>query len=144
MASSSILGILESAAAAFGIPASLFTAQATQESSLNPNAYNAKSGATGLLQLEPATAAQYGVAGADLTDPVANATAGANYLSDLYDQFGSWDLALAAYDAGPGTVQKAIASATNAGDASDWLSYTPSETQNYVATILSKLQTLPR
>ena len=131
MASSSILGILQNAAAAFGIPAPLFTAQAQQESSLNPNAYNAKSGATGLLQLEPATAAQYGVSGSALLDPAANATAGANYLSDLFGQFGDWATALAAYDWGPGNV-----AAAQAKYGANWMAYAPAETQNYVASIL--------
>ena len=131
MASSSILGILQNAAATFGIPASLFTAQAQQESSLNPSAYNPKSGATGLLQLEPATAAQYGVTGSALLDPAANATAGANYLSDLFNQFGDWATALAAYDWGPGNVQQA-----QAAYGANWMAAAPAETQNYVATIL--------
>jgi membrane-bound lytic murein transglycosylase D len=134
MATSSILGILESAAEAFGIPSSLFIAQATQESSLNPNAYNATSGATGLLQLEPATAAQYGLTGAALLDPAQNAAVGANYLADLYAQFGDWATALAAYDWGPGNVTKAL----NTYGAS-FLTMdpgVPAETQNYVANIL--------
>jgi membrane-bound lytic murein transglycosylase D len=134
MATSSILGILESAAEAFGIPSSLFIAQATQESSLNPNAYNASSGATGLLQLEPATAAQYGLTGAALLDPAQNAAVGANYLADLYAQFGDWATALAAYDWGPGNVTKAL----NTYGAS-FLTMdpgVPAETQNYVANIL--------
>jgi soluble lytic murein transglycosylase-like protein len=136
MASSSILGILQNAAAAFGIPAPLFTAQAQQESSLNPNAYNAKSGATGLLQLEPATAAQYGVTGSALLDPAANATAGANYLSDLFNQFGDWATALAAYDWGPGNV-----AAAQQKYGANWLAYAPAETQNYVAGILGSSAT---
>lgn len=132
MASSSILEILQSAAASFGIPASLFTAQAQQESSLNPNAYNPKSGATGLLQLEPATAAQYGVTGSALLDPAQNASAGANYLADLYQQFGDWGTALAAYDWGPGNVQ-----AAQAQYGAGWMAAAPAETQNYVASILA-------
>lgn len=132
MASSSILGILQQAAASFGIPAPLFTAQAQQESSLNPNAYNPKSGATGLLQLEPATAAQYGVTGAALLDPAQNASAGANYLADLYQQFGDWATALAAYDWGPGNVE-----AAQAAYGPNWLAAAPAETQNYVSSILA-------
>lgn len=131
MANSSIVTLLANVAAAFGIPASLFVAQAQQESSLNPNAYNAKSGATGLLQLEPATAAQYGVTGSALLDPQTNATAGANYLSDLYAQFGDWTTALAAYDWGPTNVANAMAKY-----GANWMAYAPAETQNYVGNIL--------
>lgn len=130
-AGASILSILEQAASAFGIPASLFLAQAQQESGLNPNAYNPKSGATGLLQLEPSTAASYGVTGSALTDPTQNANAGAAYLSDLFSQFGDWTTALAAYDWGPTNVERAMQAY-----GPNWLSYAPAETQNYVASIL--------
>lgn len=122
MANASIIATLTNAANANGVPPALLLAQAQQESSLNPNAYNPKSGATGLLQLEPGTAADYGVT--DPTDPVQNANAGANYLADLYNEFGDWATALAAYDWGPGNVSKY-------GTAS-----LPAETQNYVSTIL--------
>lgn len=124
-----ITQILSDAAAAWGIPFELFYAQAQKESSLNPNAYNAASGAAGLLQLEPATARQLGVS--NVMDPTQNANAGAQYLAQLYNQFGDWGMALAAYDWGPDNVSKAV----NLYDG-DWLSHAPAETQNYVATIL--------
>lgn len=127
---SDITGILTTAANNNGIPPALLIAQAQQESSLNPNAYNASSGATGLLQLEPATAAQLGVT--DALDPTQNAEGGASYLAQLYNEFGSWVAALAAYDWGPANVQKA-----QAAYGTNWLSQAPSETQNYVSSILS-------
>jgi soluble lytic murein transglycosylase-like protein len=62
-------------------------------------------GATGLMQLMPGTARQYGVA--DARDPAANLLAGARYLRDLLAQFNQdLPVALAAYNAGPWAVQK--------------------------------------
>lgn len=127
---SSIPSILQSAAASNGVPYSLLYAQAQQESSLNPNAYNPNSGATGLMQLEPATIAQYGVT--NPTDPVQSANGGAAYMADLFARFGDWLTALAAYDWGPTHVANA-----QAQHGSSWLSYAPAETQNYVSSILS-------
>ena len=121
--------LIARAAQQAGVPASLALAQAQAESSLNPNAYNPKSGATGLFQLEPSTAAQLGVT--DPLDPAQSAAGGTTYLAQLYNQFGSWDLALAAYDWGPGNLSKAIATY-----GSSWIAHAPEETQNYVATIL--------
>ena len=121
--------LIAQAAAQAGVPASLALAQAQKESSLNPNAYNPTSGATGLFQLMPATAAQLGVT--NPLDPQQSAAGGTTYLAQLYSQFGSWDLALAAYDWGPTKVTKAIATY-----GSNWLAHAPAETQDYVATIL--------
>jgi len=125
----SIEQLIAQAAAQAGVPASLALAQARQESSLNPNAYNPKSGATGLFQLEPPTAAMLGVT--NPLDPAQSAAGGTSYLAQLFNQFGSWDLALAAYDWGPGNLSKAVATY-----GSSWLAHAPAETQNYVATIL--------
>lgn len=130
MGTLSVQQILMGAATSAGIPPALLLAQAKQESGLNPSAYNAKSGATGLLQLEPSTAAQLGVS--NPLDAQQNARGGATYLAQMYNQFGSWDLALAAYDWGPGNVQNALQKYGN-----NWLSYAPEETQNYVSSVLS-------
>jgi hypothetical protein len=129
MDTASLQQIVSSAAASAGVPQAIAFAQAQQESSWNPNAYNPTSGATGLFQLEPATAAQLGVT--NPTDPTQSAQGGMTYLAQLYAQFGDWSTALAAYDWGMGNVQKAQAAY---GD--DWLSHAPTETQNYVSTIL--------
>jgi hypothetical protein len=130
MDSATLQTIVSNAAAANGVPTAIAFAQAQQESSWNPAAYNAKSGATGLFQLEPATAAQLGVT--NPTDPTQSAQGGMTYLAQLYQQFGSWEAALAAYDWGPGNVAKAQA---QYGD--NWLANAPSETQNYVSGILA-------
>lgn len=129
MDSATLQSIVSSAAAANGVPPAIAFAQAQQESSWNPNAYNAGSGATGLFQLEPATAAQLGVT--NLTDPTQNANGAMKYMAQLYAQFGDWGTALAAYDWGMGNVSK-----SQAANGSDWLSSAPSETQNYVSNIL--------
>ncbi|MFD1796162.1 lytic transglycosylase domain-containing protein [Paracoccus aurantiacus] len=86
----------------YGIPESLFLRLVNQESRWNPNARSHK-GAMGLAQLMPGTAAKLGV---NPRDPVQNLEGGARYLRMMYNQFGDWRLALAAYNAGPGAVQK--------------------------------------
>ncbi|SMO63622.1 lytic transglycosylase domain-containing protein [Paracoccus laeviglucosivorans] len=85
-----------------GIPEDLFLRLVQQESGWNPSARSHK-GARGLAQLMPGTAAKLGV---DPNDPVQNLEGGARYLKMMYNTFGSWRLALAAYNAGPGAVQK--------------------------------------
>lgn len=129
MSSVQITQIITDAAAANGIPVALALAQAQKESSLNPNAYNAKSGATGLFQLEPGTAADLGVT--NPTDPAQNASGGMAYLAQLLARFGDWATALAAFDWGPKNVQDAIAA-----HGANWLAYAPGETRNYVSTLL--------
>ena len=90
------------AARQHGIPEDLFLRLVQQESGWNPRARSHK-GATGLAQLMPGTAAKLGV---NPNDPVQNLQGGARYLRMMYNQFGNWRLALAAYNAGPGAVQK--------------------------------------
>ncbi|MDO5643242.1 MAG: lytic transglycosylase domain-containing protein [Paracoccus sp. (in: a-proteobacteria)] len=85
-----------------GIPEALFLRLVNQESRWNPHARSHK-GALGLAQLMPGTAAQLGV---NPHDPMQNLEGGARYLRMMYNQFGDWRLALAAYNAGPGAVQK--------------------------------------
>lgn len=90
------------AAQRHGVPEDLFLRLVQQESGWNPGAISHK-GATGLAQLMPGTAAQLGV---NPRDPLQNLDGGARYLRMMYNQFGNWRLALAAYNAGPGAVQK--------------------------------------
>ncbi len=89
-------------ARAHGVPEDLFLRLVQQESGWNPGAVSNK-GATGLAQLMPGTAKTLGV---DINDPKQNLEGGARYLKMMYDKFGSWRLALAAYNAGPGAVEK--------------------------------------
>jgi len=96
---------LEAARAAarkYGIPEDLFLRLVQQESGWNPGAVSVK-GATGLAQLMPGTASLLGV---DATDPRQNLDGGARYLRMMYDRFGTWRLALAAYNAGPEAVDE--------------------------------------
>ncbi|MBO9454887.1 lytic transglycosylase domain-containing protein [Paracoccus sp. R12_1] len=90
------------AARKHGVPEDLFLRLVQQESGWNPRARSHK-GATGLAQLMPGTAAKLGV---NPNDPMQNLQGGARYLRMMYNQFGNWRLALAAYNAGPGAVAK--------------------------------------
>lgn len=85
-----------------GIPEHLFLRLVQQESGWNPRARSPK-GAMGLAQLMPATAAYLGV---NPADPHQNLEGGARYLRMMYNRFGNWRLALAAYNAGPEAVAK--------------------------------------
>jgi soluble lytic murein transglycosylase-like protein len=96
------LALARDAARRNGVPEELFLRLVQQESGWNPGAVSPK-GATGLAQLMPDTARLLGV---DITDPVQNLDGGARYLAMMYDRFGSWKLALAAYNAGPEAVEQ--------------------------------------
>ena len=102
------------------MPEDLFLRLVQQESGWNAVAVSVK-GATGLAQLMPGTAEKLGV---DINDPEDNLDGGARYLRMMYDQFGSWKLALAAYNAGPGAVEEHDGVPPYA------------ETENYVKAIL--------
>jgi hypothetical protein len=90
------------AAGRHGVSAALLAGVAKTESDFDSSAVSS-SGAQGLMQFMPATARSLGV---DATDPASSIDGAARYLSSLTKQFGSTDLALAAYNAGPGTVQR--------------------------------------
>ena len=99
-----------SASAQTGVPLSLLVATAYEESHMNPSAHSG-AGAAGLLQLMPATAHELRLEG---NDPATNVLAGARYLRQMIDRFGSLDLALAAYNAGPTAVERAGGAPTTA------------------------------
>lgn len=96
------LNLARSAAQRHQIPEDLFLRLVQQESGWNPNAKSHK-GALGLAQLLPGTAQDLGVDPYDVTE---NLEGGARYLKTQYDKFGDWRLALAAYNAGPGAVER--------------------------------------
>ena len=96
------LHIARDAARRHGVPEDLFLRLVQQESNWNPRAKSHK-GAIGLAQLMPGTARLLRV---DPHDPHQNLEGGARYLREQYDTFGSWRLALAAYNAGPKAVEK--------------------------------------
>jgi soluble lytic murein transglycosylase-like protein len=93
----------ERAARETGLPLSMLVAVGQVESNLRADAESA-AGARGLLQLMPSTAAALEL---NVDDPDSNVLAGALYLRQMLDRFGSTDLALAAYNAGPTAVQQA-------------------------------------
>ncbi len=111
---------------------------AEAESSLNPSA-SSPSGATGLFQLMAPTAKALGLSTFlpdERRDPAASANASARYLRRLYETFGNWPLALAAYNAGEGRLRRAMA-ARGASDFAGAAPSLPSETQMYVPKVLA-------
>jgi hypothetical protein len=105
----------------FGVNEDIFLKLVGAESGWNPRA-KSSAGAEGLVQLMPATAQGLGVS--NPYDPVQSLTGGARYLSQQLKRFGSYDKALAAYNSGPGTVER-------------YGGIPPfKETQNYVKKIL--------
>ena len=95
----------------YGVDPYIFRRMIQQESGFNPRARNDRTGATGLAQVMAATALDpgYGVKPLeDRYDPVESLRFGAEYLKAMLDKFdGDYRLALAAYNSGPGTVEKA-------------------------------------
>ena len=116
-----IFPLIHQAACEFGLPVGLFDALIMQESRYQPTAVSPK-GAFGLAQLMPGTARELGVDPYSLRD---NIRGGARYLKQQVDRFGRYDLALAAYNAGPGRVERRRQVPQIA------------ETQAYVRTIMS-------
>jgi soluble lytic murein transglycosylase-like protein len=125
----SIPALVSSTAATYGVPPALALAVAQQESGFNPNAVSS-AGAIGVMQLMPATAASLGVT--NPLDPTQNVNGGMKYLASLLAQFGDTGEALAAYNWGPGNVSNAISQF-----GPNWLAQAPTETQNYVQSILA-------
>ncbi len=116
---------IHAAAKRHDIPAELFMALVWQESRYRADALSPK-GAYGFAQLMPGTAKDLGV---NPRNPAENLDGGARYLAAQYRAFGTWKLALAAYNAGPHRV-------VEYGGVPPF-----TETRNYVRTILSKVST---
>jgi membrane-bound lytic murein transglycosylase D len=110
------------------------------ESSFDPRA-RSPAGAAGLFQLMPVTAKRFGLAQRPLDqrlEPEESARAAAKYLGLLHEQFKDWRLALAAYNAGEGTVQSLLAR-QKAGSFDAIATRLPAETQMYVPRIEATL-----
>lgn len=99
---SEFLPSARAAAQRHNIPVDLFLRLVDQESRWNPGAVSSV-GARGLAQLMPETAVLLGV---NPDDPQQNLDGGARYLRMMFDHFGDWRLAVAAYNAGPGAVER--------------------------------------
>lgn len=110
------------------------------ESALNPNAVS-KAGAGGLWQFMPATAVGEGLEVNSLVDerrdPIASSDAAARYLKKLYNIYDDWTLAIAAYNCGPGNVNKAIKKANGKKDYWEIYFYLPAETRGYVPAFIA-------
>lgn len=111
------------------------------ESALHPNAVS-RAGAVGLWQFMIGTGKKYGLEVTSLIDerkdPIKASYAAAHYLKDLYDIFGDWSLAIAAYNCGPGNVSKAIRR-SGGGKTDFWgiYQYLPAETRGYVPAFIA-------
>ena len=110
------------------------------ESALNPNAVS-RVGATGLWQFIIGTAKQSGLKVNSLVDerrdPVKASYAAAQYLRDLYKIFGDWNLVIAAYNCGPGNINKAIHRSNGEKDYWKIYPYLPKETRGYVPAFIA-------
>ena len=110
------------------------------ESALNPNALS-RVGASGLWQFMLYTGKRYGLEVTSYVDerrdPVKASEAAAVFLQDLYDMYGDWHLAIAAYNCGPGNVNRAIA--RSGGHKDFWKIYynLPRETRGYVPAFIA-------
>lgn len=111
------------------------------ESGFNPHAYSPAK-AAGYWQFIASTAKRYGLQidwwKDERRDPVKSTTAAANYLKDLYEMFGSWNLAMAAYNAGEGKIMKAL-NKSNSDNYWSLLStrYIKNETKDYVPRFIA-------
>ena len=146
-ASNFYMPIFEEALEAYGVPLELRYLPII-ESALNPKAVS-RVGATGLWQFMLTTGRQYGLEVNSLVDerrdPTKASYAAARYLRDLYRVFGDWNLVIAAYNCGPGNVDKAIHraqaarrdSAANVKDYWHIYPYLPRETRGYVPAFIA-------
>ena len=110
------------------------------ESALNPQAHS-HAGAAGLWQFMPSTGRLYGLEVNSLVDermdPIRSTEAACVFLKSLYNMFGDWNLAIAAYNCGPGNVNKAIHRADGKRDFWSIYPYLPRETRGYLPIFIA-------
>lgn len=110
------------------------------ESALNPSAVS-RAGAVGLWQFMIGTAKIYGLESNSLVDerrdPIKATWAAARYLKEMYDIYKDWNLVIAAYNCGPGTINKAIRRAGGKTDYWEIYNYLPKETRGYVPAFIA-------
>ncbi|NCC99204.1 MAG: LysM peptidoglycan-binding domain-containing protein [Bacteroidia bacterium] len=123
----------------YGLPPEL-KYLAVIESALNPMAHS-RSGAAGLWQFVPSTGRLYGLENTGLVDerrdPVKSTRAAAKYLTDLYKIYNNWELVIAAYNCGPGSINKAIRRSGGKTDYWTLYPYLPTETRNYIPAFIA-------
>ena len=129
---------IETMASEVGVPADIAKAMVWQESRGNAGAVS-KKGAQGMAQVMPPTfkeeAALMGLKNADINNPDDNLRVGLSYLKRQYDKYGDWSLATAAYNAGPGRVDKMIKAKKGSKEWAILKSLAPSETLDYVGKL---------
>jgi soluble lytic murein transglycosylase-like protein len=122
------LEAIAQAEARYGLPKNLLARQLQQESGYKPEIISGKqksaAGAIGIAQFMPATAKDFGI---DPTNPWQSIDAAGKYMKQLYNRFGAWDLALAAYNWGLGNLGK------------KGIDKAPAETRNYFTKILADI-----
>ena len=110
------------------------------ESALNPKAV-ARANAKGLWQFMFSTAKIYGLKSNNYIDerfdPIKSTRAAVRFLADLYKLFGKWELAIAAYNCGPGNVKKAILRSNGKTDFWELYYYLPRETRGYLPMFIA-------
>jgi len=110
------------------------------ESALNPHAHS-HMGAAGLWQFMPATGKRYGLEVNSLVDermdPIRSTEAACRFMKDLYKIFGDWNLVIAAYNCGPGNVNKAIHRAGGKRDFWSIYPFLPRETRGYLPIFIA-------
>lgn len=138
-ASNFYMPIFEEALEAYNLPLELKYLPVI-ESALNPKAVS-RVGATGLWQFMLPTGKRYGLEVNSMVDErcdiVKSSYAAAHYLSDLYKIFRDWNLVIAAYNAGPGNINKAIHRANGSTDYWTIYPYLPRETRGYVPAFIA-------
>lgn len=130
----------------FGVEEALVYAIMRAESTFDPNA-ESRVGAKGLMQLMPDTRDWLSrlmgesAPDPDITNPESNIKYGVYYLRHLYDRFGNWETAIAAYNAGHGRVSKWLADPQYSSDGVTLKHIPIGETNNYVNKVMANYNT---